>query len=887
MSALVKKEVRLLLPGWIAAMLLAIVPAWISGAAWNMDYSVNQAQSGFWLDGLVPLVFALGVLFLGLSSFGQEFSLGTFTVLLSQPTERSRVWRIKIVILVMAFLSVWTAAVVSIWCQYFLYDYLHPISTPFEHYLYFGRHYQRFSGAFGYDIIFLTLAAFVVFSGGLWTTLLLRQIPNAFWFTLLTPLAIILGISSLLSDRVANDQSIGRIIMAALAVYSVAGFCVAALLFRRWQDAQWTGGEVSFPFFKKFAGLGTTSISLRPRHRFFALLWKEIQLHQVNILIAGLLLLLHLSSFIIRKIHPHFNNPDLQFVLQSIWLLWLLMPVLIGCSAIAEERRLGIMESQLTLPVSRRAQLLIKFFTALILSLFLGAAVPLLLERTNDLDFWLFAIVAGSFVVSFYASSVSRTVLQAIGLAIVTGIALYFYEFITVIQVLSFSAFDTFRYPGHYGLDLLKVYLGLPVLLLVFAGLTFWNYKCLRQNTALLQANFLAFIAVFAGIFLLTHAIYYRTWEYVTPTLPLRGPARLSDSTQLKLANSSSAIFAVLPDGRLWTETRNYLVTSNRWSGALIGVSVKGESAFVPGTDWAQAAANNFQALGISSDGSLWSIQRPWDTATRHLRQKGPFQLAQIGSDTNWSEVAGGSIGFLLLKKDGSLWTWGTNGFDWGHFQSSIPDKLKSDLAVLPARLGDQTNWTQLYSSDGSAYARDGDAYIWSWLAWIGTNYVSSFTQDYEADGSWSGVSHGTWLNFTPRSNTSYVGVKTDGTLWFMKRVHGWQLEDGRKDGLDELSQMGREAKWKAATLPGYGDWDEVLAIRSDGTLWNCNGSDQPIQLDAHSDWIALLPGGDELALASDGSLWSWGHPSFHAWLIPSRRPIYLGNIFQDTSETP
>src|ERR1700677_3613895 len=106
MSALVKKEVRLLLPAWIAAMLLAVVPAWISGAAWNMDYSVNQAQSGFWLQGLVPMIFALGVLSLGLSSFGQEFSLGTFTVLLSQPAERSRVWWTKLLVLSLAFLTV-------------------------------------------------------------------------------------------------------------------------------------------------------------------------------------------------------------------------------------------------------------------------------------------------------------------------------------------------------------------------------------------------------------------------------------------------------------------------------------------------------------------------------------------------------------------------------------------------------------------------------------------------------------------------------------------------------------------------------------------------------------------------------------------------------------
>jgi hypothetical protein len=601
MSALIKKEIRLLLPAWIAAMLLAVVPAWFTGIAWNLDYTAGLAQSDFLLEGLVPLIFALGILFLGISPFGREFSQGTFTVLLSQPAERSRIWRTKISILVLAFLTVWAAALASIWSQYSLYDYLHPLPIHFgnpsllrDHYVYWSGHYRRFSEAFDSSFIFLTLSVLVVFSGGLWTTLLLRQVTNAFWFTLLTPLAIILGISSWLSDRVASDESISKIIVMSLAVYSVIGYIVAALLFRRCQDLQSAGGEVSFSWFKKFAGLGTPSractISFRPRHWFSALVWKEIQLHQVNILIAALLLFLHLASFITRKIHPHFSNPDLQFVLEGIWLLWLLMPILIGCSAIADERRLGVIESQLTLPVSRRVQLFIKFSIGLVLSLFLGAAMPLLLEGTKDLNDWLFAIVAGLFFVSFYASSMARTVLQAIGLAIVVGAALLYCEIITAIDVFSSLQHSSFGPPGDYGLDLLKVLLSFPIMLLTIIWLIFWNYKQLRQNATLLLTNLLAILAVFVVIYPLSYAIYYRAWEYFTPVLPLRGPAQLSDSSHLGFASSSGAIYAALPDGKLWVQTHTY----HLYSLSGFGVSLKTQSAFVPGTDWTQAAADSF-----------------------------------------------------------------------------------------------------------------------------------------------------------------------------------------------------------------------------------------------------------------------------------------------------
>jgi ABC-type transport system involved in multi-copper enzyme maturation permease subunit len=870
MSPLVKKEIRLVLPAWILAMLLAIVPAWVAGTAWNMDNSTNRAEAGFWLEGLVPCIFALGLLLLGLSPFGQEFSQGTFTVLLSQPAGRSRIWWTKITLAATAFSTVWLAALVSLWFQYYLYDHFHPIDSlhPFRE-LYFNHQYQRFSASLDNSLIFLTLAVLVVFSGGLWTTLLLRQITNAFWFTLLTPIVIIFGIMSILSDRIASGYDASLIIVVALAIYSVAGFCAAAFLFRRCQDVQSAGGDVSLPSFKKSAGLGTTSLSFRPRNRFLALVWKEIQLHQVNILISALVLLLHLGSFFVRKIHPHFINPSVPMVLEIMWVLWLLMPILIGSSAIADERRLGIIESQLSLPVSRRMQLFIKFFVAFILSLFLGAAFPLLIEGTKNLDAWLIVIAGGLFFISFYASSMSRTVLQAMGLAIVIGTALFFYQIKTVLNFLEYTSSHAgpgyYMYQGEYGLDLLRVFPGTAILLLALTGLTYWNYKRLRQNNAMVLANLVAMIVAFAAIPILTYAIYFRAWEYVTPTWPPRGPTRLSHATGVKLAGSPGAIYAVLPDGRLSVQMRAYRPFLNGF-----GVSVKAHAANVPGTNWIQAAADPFQAVGIRSDGSLWSIQRQWDASHGWFQQKSPFILSQIGSETNWSQAAAGHHGFLLLKNDGSLWTWGTYGFDWTHFQSSIPSKLRADLATRPVRLSDETNWTQLFSSSVSAFVMNDYGDVWSWLPWIGTNYVSRFERD--------GSANGPWRSFVPGENVGqYIGVKTDGTLWLKNQII---LNGTDKASSDQLGEG--DKKWKAAT---FSYWDHILAIRSDGTLWNCQDLTGPVQLGTHSDWIALSPGG--LSLAADGSLWAWDQPSWHIWLAPPRKPAYMGNIFQGSTANP
>ena len=62
MNALLRKELRMLLPAWVAALLAATLPLW----------------TGRNYQGAAMPCFGLAVLFLGLTPFGQEMSCGTF-----------------------------------------------------------------------------------------------------------------------------------------------------------------------------------------------------------------------------------------------------------------------------------------------------------------------------------------------------------------------------------------------------------------------------------------------------------------------------------------------------------------------------------------------------------------------------------------------------------------------------------------------------------------------------------------------------------------------------------------------------------------------------------------------------------------------------------------
>ena len=198
---------------------------------------------------------------------------------------------------------------------------------------------------------------------------------------------------------------------AVFLMYSLAGFFWARRFFLSAQDVQWTGGVIAFSSRKRNSE--RTQVLGRPRNWFFALVRKELQLQQVNILIAAVVLILHLASVTVRRIHPDFDNPNIGLLLEFIWMLWLAMPLLIGSAAVAEERRVGVTESQFCLPVSRRAQFAIKFFVALILSLVLGGLTPFTIERAHDLNYYIFVVAAVIFFVSFYASTLARTTFQA------------------------------------------------------------------------------------------------------------------------------------------------------------------------------------------------------------------------------------------------------------------------------------------------------------------------------------------------------------------------------------------------------------------------------------------------------------------------------------------
>jgi ABC-type transport system involved in multi-copper enzyme maturation permease subunit len=316
------------------------------------------------------------------------------------------------------------------------------------------------------------------------------------------------------------------VLVSALVIYSAGGFLFAWWLFLRAQDVQWTGGTIALPGWLRVPRLFVRTKAQQGRRPRAALLAKEFQLHQSQLVIAGVLALLHLGVIATRKLGGGFkDSPVLEIVLAGFWGLWFVMPLLIGCAAVAEERKLGTWEGQLCLPASRRTQFTVKFVVALLLAVLLGAVVPLLFEGSrilpniqydfsrsfNDRDVLmpggifiqtvmiileevsvplpflaLAGLAAAVAAIAFYASTLARNTLQALAPAVLGFVVTW------ALLLGAYRVEDLVGYPLWRGW--LVYFLGVPVMTLTLAWLAGWNFKHALVGWNVWRRNVLAFL---------------------------------------------------------------------------------------------------------------------------------------------------------------------------------------------------------------------------------------------------------------------------------------------------------------------------------------------------------------------------------------------------------
>jgi ABC-type transport system involved in multi-copper enzyme maturation permease subunit len=884
MNPLVKKEIRLLLPSFLISLLLAL-------SIWLLPEDLDSKSVSVLARSLIvfPFLFCpVMLVMMILGSFGREFSSGTFSMLLAQPVPRARIWWTKTLPLAVMVVLVW-----FVWCISGILHFNPANGSSTD-----MRDTEIASGLF----------VLAMYSGGLWSVLLLRQMAAGFWFAVLTPTALLMTIINLLDKQ--PDKVEERVLIAAFIVYGIAGFLFARWLFFRAQDVAWTGGTIVMPEAHGLARFKISSGEYRIWRPRMALFIKEFQLHQSQFLIVGILVLLHLGIIATRKFGHFPPNSSLEFALEQFWWLWLVMPVLVGCAAVAEERNLGVMEGQLCLPVSRRAQFAIKFIPTMIFGVLLGGVMPILLETLAThlgapgeffkpeghaydvfgssivlLQISIVALAAGLAWVGFFASTLAKNFLQALSIAFATILGcVLFVPLVIIISKQRMTFFDII--PWHPLLPILIAILVIPATLLWLAWL---NFKHFHENWRLWQRNIVGIGGALLFIIVSSAAIYNRAWEVFEPAEPPHGPAKfsLANSPELR-GNMRGSLLVQLPDGRVWFDSLSWGFFENqpsRWKELWLKRAPPlpksaGPQQFIAGSNWVSATASCIDwwttegatnihifgyrdTVGIQADGTLWisGEAKPiiW-TGARMIR---------FGDETNWQQVTRSDLGFLLLKRDGTLWQWGTNHYDWHQWQTNWPTVR---------------NWKEICSASWNNHVRKTDGSVWAWSI-----YPNSKTGKDELEQE-TNLDQVVFQTFSHMNDVRMGYVSTNGTLWICNS-HSVEYENGScswQQGTGFL-QVGKETNWLAVAV----NWGYMVALKSDGSLWKWNFTRDstakaakipPTQLGIHSDWVGLTGTWmGTVSLAADGSLWLWpGMEDYYgvALLKPPKQPEFLGNVF-------
>lgn len=904
----------MILPMWIAALLLAAAPVWL---LWPTTTGTLPLPPGLTVFG----PFGLGLLLLAITPFGQEFNLGTFSLAMAQPVARRRIWLVKTTVLAVALVLVLVVLCVSCLCRAdVVLENLKNTS--------WGALYNDLNGAqqlqklirgslnnvFATALTMGGLFVLLVYTGGLWTTLAFRQMSPAFWFTLLTPMLL-----SLVSGWVFSGLPSGIGTAASTLVfilYAGWGFLWARRNFLGAQDVQWTGGSLALRA-ARVEPISTAAVA-PPKYRpLRALVWKEFQSHYVNLLVAGGLLVAHLAIIGVRKL-----NPDLRALHQSVymildiwWLLWLAMPLLVGAVAVAEERRLGTMEGHLSLPVRRRLQFAVKFAVVLLLGTLLGGVMPCLVEwlgtligvhsgllapLSRSVGLWQasfpkllapflaapellapFLAAAALAVLSFYASTMMRNTLQALAAAVVMDLGIW----------------ALIRAAGNPRLFAIPLWQGplvycvaAAVLLLNVFVLGYHNYKRLHETARLVRRNSLGWSLSLLVIFCSTTAIYNRVWEAwipVEPTHPAYSimliPRNVSgEAPRTRLVASRYRIATRLPEGMLWLRQRRVKLREVPYQGQVYVVATPTgpwRQDFVEGRHWRDVAVSDAHTYAIKDNGSLWDL-----TGAVADKNKDGSGLKRIGADNSWEQIAAGRNLFIGIKADGSLWEWG--------YRTGPGMQVEQKLAA-PTRIGADSNWVAVAASADSYAAMKSDGSFWTWGEWhVCTNGVcgvlQTSRQPQQQTSGWgfrsaaSGSQPISWTavrNEKPVSlsvnGSSLAAVCSDGTLWVDKYMHS----KNSRIPAHAMVRLGSDSDWKqvAVTLPG-----EIIATRADGSLWRAtcgNGystASRRTTLSEYSDWFAVTSRGNTaITLSSDGKVCQWVEPAEYVrhneWLARSR----------------
>lgn len=391
----VRKEVDLLRPAWLASVFL-----------------VQASLIGFGRgSGLDLMLFAGTSMLLASMPFGAEFQQRTLASLLSQPVARTDWWSMKHRALGIALLLHWITYLLS-------------------------------RAAYGFDTDLLVAggtlsAAFLAWGATPWWNLVARGLLPGLVFSITVPMItffmLVLTVDALsMADTMRVGTLTGDEVWLFLLLFGVAP--VYAGVAHRLGRARWLrleaseqggveGGVISLPMFRRGAGDRSerSSIGLH-------LAAKELRIQTATLLMGVATIVMGLVSLVPMNF---IKSPETMIQGGFVMLAGATI-LMAGASTVAEERRLGTLDSQLILPTSRSLQWWIKIGVALALAVAAGVllwarrpviAIGYTIVNPSFTGLMMFTLFATGALASSNSNNTPRALITGLGMTAVGFVA--------------------------------------------------------------------------------------------------------------------------------------------------------------------------------------------------------------------------------------------------------------------------------------------------------------------------------------------------------------------------------------------------------------------------------------------------------------------------------
>jgi beta-lactamase class A len=372
--AAIGKELRALLPAWMALAIASIVCIAFDGR-WS------------WA------IFIFGAVALGALSIGHEYLHGTLSPWLALPVNRWQLAVAKLAALLPLLASLAILATLGL----------------------VAANGLPAAGLFRLELMTIGLPLIYGLIVAPWLTMVARGPLGGVVFTLAVPLVVGLALFFIQPLDVFVRPGFGT----AMSVFAGLGVLLGARTFMQ-LEALDTHRDVELP--KLFGARRALEVSGAPRP-IWALIAKEFRLQQMTVLVATLSFAAVLVARWYHSLAPD-TNLDLTYALGVVHLA--LVPILAGALASAEERRLGTLEWQVLQPIATWRQWLVKVTVVVALSIVVSL-VPLVLLLGADRPahvIWVLKsvltltqaiiIVAELAIATLYVSSLSTSGIRAI-----------------------------------------------------------------------------------------------------------------------------------------------------------------------------------------------------------------------------------------------------------------------------------------------------------------------------------------------------------------------------------------------------------------------------------------------------------------------------------------